>query len=96
MKKILTALLVLALMLGVMVVTVGAAGTGSASLSADTKEAQPGDTFTVKFSINSNLDEFRSGRQHLYRKCRDTYFSGAGQCGGRYSQHWRYYRGGKL
>lgn len=58
MKKILTALLVLALMLGVMVVTVGAAGTGSASLSADTTEAQPGDTFTVKFNITSNPGVF--------------------------------------
>ena len=54
MKKILTALLVLALMLGAMVVTANAAGTGSASLSAGTTEAQPGDTFTVKFSITSN------------------------------------------
>ena len=54
MKKVLTAFLVLALMLGVVAVTAGAAGTGSASLSAGTTEVQPGDTFTVKFNITGN------------------------------------------
>ena len=54
MKKMLSAILVLTLMIGVMAVTASAAGAGTVQFDPNVNEAQPGDTITVKLNVVSN------------------------------------------
>ena len=70
MKKTLSLILFITLMIYVFTIAAGAAGSGSAVLSASTAAAQPGDTFTVTLSITSNPGIFAMSFTPSYDKSR--------------------------